>query len=74
MRHTIIVATLSSVFASVLTTAVIGGSFFGANTANSATLPATNAGDAWSAQAYETSSTDLNWRLFVRVICANVAE
>jgi len=39
MRHTIIVATLSSVFASVLTTAVIGGSFFGANTANSANTP-----------------------------------
>ena len=36
MRHTILVATLSSVFASVLTTAVISGSLLGANTANSA--------------------------------------
>ena len=36
MRHTIIVATLSSVAASVLTTAVISGSPFGADTASSA--------------------------------------
>jgi len=39
MRHTILVATLSSVFASVLTTAVISGSLLGANTANSANTP-----------------------------------
>ena len=39
MRHTILVATLSSVVASVLTTVVIGGSLFGAGTANSANAP-----------------------------------
>ena len=39
MRHTILIATLSSVVASVLTTVVIGGSFFGAGTANSASAP-----------------------------------
>ena len=39
MRHTILIATLSSVAASVLTTIVIGGSLFGAGTANSATTP-----------------------------------
>ncbi len=39
MRHTIIIATLSSVAASVLTTMVIGGSLFGADTARSADTP-----------------------------------
>ena len=39
MRHTILIATLSSVVASVVTMAVIGGSFFGANTASSANTP-----------------------------------
>ena len=39
MRHTILIATLSSVVASVLTTVVIGGSFFGVGTANSASAP-----------------------------------
>ncbi len=39
MRHTILVATLSSVAASVLTTVVIGGSLFGAGTASSANAP-----------------------------------
>ncbi len=39
MRHTIIVATLASVAASVLTTAVISGSLFGADTASSANAP-----------------------------------
>ena len=36
MRHTILIATLSSVVASVLTIVVIGGSIFGAETASSA--------------------------------------
>ena len=36
MRHTILIATLSSVATSVLTTAVISGSLFGADTASSA--------------------------------------
>ncbi|HEY5641030.1 MAG TPA: hypothetical protein VIW01_13370 [Dehalococcoidia bacterium] len=36
MRHTILVATLSSIAASVLTTALVSGSFFGADTARSA--------------------------------------
>ncbi len=40
MRHTIIVATLSSVAASVLTTAIISGSLFGAGTASSANTQA----------------------------------
>ena len=39
MRHTVLVATLSSVVASVLTTAVISGSLFGADTASSANTP-----------------------------------
>ena len=39
MRHTILIATLSSVAASVLTTIVIGGSLFGAGTASSANAP-----------------------------------
>ncbi len=39
MRHAILVATLSSVVASVLTTAVIGGSLFGPGTAGSADSP-----------------------------------
>ena len=39
MRHTILIATLSSVAASVLTTVVIGGSLFGANAASSANTP-----------------------------------
>jgi hypothetical protein len=39
MRHTILIATLSSVAASVLTTVVIGGSLFGAGTASSADAP-----------------------------------
>ncbi len=39
MRHTIIVATLSSLAASVLTTAVINGSLFGADAAGSAKTP-----------------------------------
>ncbi len=39
MRHTILVATLSSVAASVITTAVISGSIFGADTASSADTP-----------------------------------
>ena len=39
MRHTILIATLSSVVASVLTTVVISGSFFGADTASSANTP-----------------------------------
>ena len=39
MRHTILIATLSSVVASVLTTVVIGGSLFGAGTASSANTP-----------------------------------
>ena len=39
MRHTILIATLSSVSASVLTTAVISGTFFGAGTASSANTP-----------------------------------
>ena len=39
MRHTILIATLSSVAASVLTTVVISGSFFGAGTASSANAP-----------------------------------
>ena len=39
MRHTILIATLSSVVASVLTTIVISGSFFGADTASSASTP-----------------------------------
>lgn len=39
MRHTILVATLSSVVASVLTTAVISGSLIGAGTASSANAP-----------------------------------
>ena len=39
MRHTILIATLSSVVASVLTTVVIGGSLFGADTASSANTP-----------------------------------
>ena len=39
MRHTILIATLSAVVASVVTMAVIGGSFFGANTASSANTP-----------------------------------
>jgi len=39
MRHTIIVATLSSVAASVLTTVVISGSLFGTSTASSANTP-----------------------------------
>ena len=39
MRHTILIATLSSVVASVLTTVVIGGSLLGAGTANSASAP-----------------------------------
>ena len=39
MRHTILIATLSSVVASVLTTVVIGGSLFGAGTASSANAP-----------------------------------
>ena len=40
MRHTILIATLSSVAASVLTTAVISGSLFGADAASSADTPA----------------------------------
>ena len=39
MRHTILIATLSSVVASVVTTIVIGGSLFGAGTASSANAP-----------------------------------
>ena len=39
MRHTILIATLSSVAASVLTTVVISGSLFGAETASSASTP-----------------------------------
>ncbi len=39
MSHTILVATLSSVAASVVATAVISGSFFGSNTASSASTP-----------------------------------
>ncbi len=39
MRHTILIATLSSVAASVLTTAVISGWFFAAGTASSADSP-----------------------------------
>ena len=39
MRHTILIATLSSVVASVLTTVVIGGSLFGAGTASSSNTP-----------------------------------
>ena len=39
MRQAILIATLSSVVASVVTTAVIGGSFFGAGTASSANAP-----------------------------------
>ena len=39
MRHTILIATLSAVVASVVTTAVISGSLFGAGTANSANAP-----------------------------------
>ena len=39
MRYTILVATLSAVVASVLTTAVISGSFFGAGAAISANTP-----------------------------------
>ena len=39
MRHTVLVATLSSVAASVLTIAVVSGSFFGAGTASSANTP-----------------------------------
>jgi len=52
MRHTIIIATLSSVAASVLTTAVIGGSFLGANTADSANTP----GEAITVQPGEVES------------------
>ncbi len=44
MRHAIIVATLSSVAASVLTTAIISGSLFGAGTASSANTHDTPAG------------------------------
>ncbi len=39
MRYTILIATLSAVVASVLTTVVIGGSLFGADTASSANTP-----------------------------------
>ena len=39
MRHTILIATLSAVVASVLTTVAIGGSLLGAGTANSASAP-----------------------------------
>ena len=44
MRHTILVATLSSVAASVLTTAVISGSLFGADNASSANALGETAG------------------------------
>ncbi len=44
MRHTILVATLSSVAASVLTTVVISGSFFGAGTVSSENAPVEAAG------------------------------
>ncbi len=39
MRHTILIATLSSVAASVVTTAVISGLLFGAGIASSANPP-----------------------------------
>ena len=39
MRYTILVATLSAVVASVVTTAVISGSLFGADAASSANTP-----------------------------------
>lgn len=39
MRYTILVATLSSIVASVVTTAVISGSLFGADAVNSANTP-----------------------------------
>ncbi len=39
MRHTIIFASMTAVAASVITTAVISGSFFGAGTASSANTP-----------------------------------
>ena len=43
MRHTILIATLSSVVASVVTMAVISGSLFGADTASSASTPGDSA-------------------------------
>ena len=43
MRHTILIATLSSVVASVVTMAVISGSLFGAGTASSASTPGDSA-------------------------------
>lgn len=46
MRHTILIATLSSVAASALTIAVVGGSLFGADTASSANAPAAAEGAA----------------------------